>query len=162
MAIWLLEQRQSKNNSILSKIIPILKLTALFAIPNMWWKSVGIIFDWMELFLYCLGSSRTAFWLSIVYSYSPAFLYKRKSSSERCFKRYQWLLSCKKSKEIEIFWKLQALLVYTLQAFLGLSVYAYLMLCYRQSSEVLGERGCRFFCQIACKVTSGWVKNWID
>ena len=56
---WL-EQGQSKNNSILSKKIPILKLPRF--LPN----RIGgeksrqfqswIFFDWMELFLYCLGS----------------------------------------------------------------------------------------------------------
>ena len=47
----LLEQRQNKNDSIQSKIIPILKLTLFF--PH---RIGGIIFYWMELFLYCLGS----------------------------------------------------------------------------------------------------------
>ena len=67
MALWYisslenLEPRQYKNDSIQSKIFPVLKLPHLFS------RRVGdekerqfqnwIFFDWMEFFLYCLSSS---------------------------------------------------------------------------------------------------------
>ena len=64
-----LEQRQYKNDSIQSKIIPILKF-ARFSTPIRWGKKhgkfkIGIISDWMESFLYCLCSR-----LKMIFTYT--------------------------------------------------------------------------------------------
>ena len=56
----LLEPRQYKNDSIHSEIIPTLKLARFFTTYAMGKKRVnfkiGIIFGWMESFLFCLCS----------------------------------------------------------------------------------------------------------
>ena len=60
-----LEQRQYKNDSIQSKVIPTLNLPQFFTTYTMREKGVnfkiGIIFDWMESFLFCLCSSISHF-----------------------------------------------------------------------------------------------------
>ena len=59
-----LEQRQYKSDSIQSKIIPTLKLPLFFTTKQRKKQrkkrdkfKIGIIFDWMESFLFCLCSS---------------------------------------------------------------------------------------------------------